>query len=58
MKNKTCFYATFNKYGELNLFDCYRKEDEELEKSVKAQCTSHKPNALDGSQPTLIITLL
>lgn len=53
------FYATYNKYGELNLFDCYRKEDEEeLEKSVKAQCTSPKPNALDGSQPILIITLL
>lgn len=50
------FIATFNKYGELKLFDCYREG--KIEKSVRPPCTCPEVNALDDSQPILIVTLL
>ena len=50
------FIATFNKYGELKLFDCYREGN--IEKSVKLPCTRPEVNALDDSQPILIVTIL
>ncbi len=58
--NGTIFFiATFNKYGELQLFDCYRKEiDDDIEKSVRFPCTSPETNALDDSQPKLTISFI
>ena len=58
--NGTIFFiATFNKHGELQLFDCYRKEiDDDIEKSVRFPCTSPETNALDGSQPKLTISFI
>lgn len=50
------FLASYNKYGELRLFDCYREGN--IEKSVRLPCTSPEANALDDSQPILILTLI
>ena len=50
------FIATYNKYGELKLFDCYREG--KIEKSVRPLCTCPEANALDDSQPILIVSLI